>query len=116
MTDKENAAVTTGFDAWGKPGDKFIVRDQHGNEHEDIIHSICYRSPEPEILQRLTGWRRILRKLTPPRWRTPLVVVRRYRPASLEVIGQSEYGRRAQRTAEDMMAAMERIGVTRQDG
>jgi len=90
-------------------GDSFTVRDKDGNEHSDIVHGIRYRSAQTEIRQQLTGWRRIVRNLTPHRWRKPLPIARPYRPVEMEVIGDSEIGRRAQRVYDDIAAAIDRL-------
>jgi hypothetical protein len=92
-----------------KPGDSFIVRNMDGTEHTDTVHNIRYRSAHPEIRRHPSGWRRILRILTPSRWRKPLPIIRPYKPASFEVIGVSEKGRRAQRCAEDIHTLIARL-------
>jgi hypothetical protein len=92
-----------------KPGDSFIVRDVDGTEHKDIVHSIRYRSAQPEIRKRPTGLRRILRVLTPRCWRKQLPIVQPYQPANTEVIGVSEVRRRAQRSVEDIHTAVNRL-------
>lgn len=91
------------------PGDRFTVIGPDGVAHHDTVHSIHYRSAEPEVLQRPTGWRKVLRNLTPKRRRKPLPVVRPYRPGGVEVIGISKVGRRAQHTLDDMSAAVDRL-------
>lgn len=88
-----------------KPGGRFIVRD----EYTDTIHSVHYRSAEPEIRQHPTGWRRILRNLTPQRWRKPLPVARPSRPAEYEVVPMSDHRRRAELAAERITRTLDRI-------
>lgn len=91
------------------PGDRYTVIGLDGEQHEDIVHSIRYRDARPEIRQHPRGWRRILRAVTPRRWRKPLPIVRPYRPGGVEVIGQGEYARRAARVAEDMHETISRL-------
>lgn len=84
-----------------RPGAKIAV--QVGDELiEDTVHSVHYRDAQPEVVKHPTGWRKLLRALTPARWRKPLPVVRPYRPAQTEVIMTGEHGRRLARTLEDM--------------
>ena len=92
------------------PGQKVAV--QIGDELiEDTVHSWRYTSAKPEIQQRPTGWRRIIRALTPTRFRKPLPITRPYQPASVEVIMSSERERRAKRIAEDMNATLRTLGL-----
>lgn len=91
------------------PGDRYIVRDVDGSEFEDTVHSVHYRSAEPEIRQRLTGWRRVLRNLTPRRWRKPLAIVQPYKPAEVEVVGMSNHARRAELMAERVNQTLDRV-------
>lgn len=99
-----------------KPGDRYIVRGMDGAEKEDTVHSIHYRSAEPEIRQRPTGWRRILRQLTPRRWRKPLPIARPYKPAQYEVVGVSDHRRRAELVAESVNRTLARILSPSNDG
>lgn len=92
-----------------KPGDRIKVMRIDGTEYEDTVHSVRYRSAEPEILQHPTGWRRILRQLTPARWRKPLPIAQPYRPEEFEVICVSEVGRRAARAAGDIRRTVDRL-------
>lgn len=90
-------------------GDKYTVIGLNGEQHHDIVHSIRCTRARPEIRQQPHGWRRILRTLTPRRWRRPLPIVQPYQPASVEVIGKSEHARRAARIAEDMNRTISRL-------
>lgn len=89
-------------------GDRYTIKYPSGLEFHDTVHSIRYSSAQPEIRQHPTGWRRILRNLTPHRWRKPLPIVRPYQPATTEVIGKSEIARRATRKTEEIAAAINR--------
>jgi hypothetical protein len=92
------------------PGSQMAV--QVGDELiEGTIESVHYTSAKPEIRQHPTGWRRVLRSLTPIRWRKPLPIVRPYQPAGMEVITVSERERRAKRVAENMRAALRDLGL-----
>ncbi len=92
------------------PGSKMAV--QIGDELiEDTVHSWRYTSAKPEIRQQPQGWRRIIRALTPTRFRKPLPITRPYQPASMEVIMSSERERRAKRVAEDMNATLRTLGL-----
>lgn len=92
------------------PGSKMAV--QIGDELiEDTVHSWRYTSAKPEIRKHPTGWHRIVRALTPVRWRKPLPIIRPYQPANMEVIMSSERARRAKRVAEDMGAALRTLGL-----
>jgi hypothetical protein len=91
-----------------KPGMRItVVRD--GLEFQDTVHSVRYRSAQPEILRRPTGLRLVVRRLTPQRWRKPLPVLRPYQPASTEVICVGEVDRRALRMAEDVESTIHRL-------
>ncbi len=91
------------------PGDRFTVIGLDGKQHLDTVHSILYRSAQPEILKQPEGWRRILRNITPRRWRKPLPVLRPYEPTSTEIIGMSQVGRRAELTVADMNAKLKKL-------
>ncbi len=76
------------------PGAKIAVQVGDDEFIEDTVHSVYYRDARPEVLKRRpTGWRKVLRQLTPPRFRKPLPVVRPYQPAQTEVIMTGEHGR-----------------------
>lgn len=92
------------------PGQKIAV--QIGDELlEDTVHTVIYKDARPEIRRHPTGWRKLLRRLTPRRWRKPLPVLRPAEPASMEVVTTGQYGRRAQLTAERMNRTLKEMGL-----
>ncbi len=92
------------------PGQKIAV--QIGDRLiEDTVHTVRYVSAQPEIRQHPTGWRRLLRAVTPRRWRKPLPIVREYQPATTEVIMSSEYARRAKHSMERTDRALKGMGL-----
>lgn len=91
-------------------GDRYTAVGPDNAMYTDYIHSVRYSSAEPEIRQQPTGWRCVLRSLTPRRWRKPLPIIRPYRPEGMEIIGKSEYLRRAAQTVEDIITKLDRLG------
>lgn len=66
-----------------RPGSRVsVVKD--GQVFTDTVQSMTYSSPEPEIIRRLSRWQRIVRRLTPPRFRKSLVI-RAAKPASVAI-------------------------------
>lgn len=66
-----------------KPGTLITYVGADGETRTECIHSIGYRSATPEIRKQLNRWQRLIRCLTPPRWRHPIPVVREYQPAKV---------------------------------
>lgn len=89
MTDKY-----TGPDV--RPGDRVKFIDVDGSQFDDVIHSVRYRSSQPEIRKQPTGWRKAIRRLTPPRFRKPLPVLRPAEPSGVELVYKSDVAHRAQ--------------------
>lgn len=81
-----------------KPGDRVGV-EKNGVIYTDTVQSVSYRSPTPAITRTLNRWQRMLRRITPPSWRKPLLI----QPAGLsEVtvhIGSDVFGRTARSIA-----------------
>lgn len=93
-----------------RPGSRVSV-EKDGVVYTDTVQSVSYSSPEPEIVRRLSRWERIVRALTPRRFRKSLVV-RPFKPASVSVStddpGGDPLGYTAARLAE-MQRSFERL-------
>ena len=66
-----------------QPGDR-VSFEKDGVLHTERVDSIHYDSGCPPIYRRLNRWQRFARRLTPPRWRTSLLI-REGRPASVTI-------------------------------
>jgi hypothetical protein len=51
-----------------------ISYEKDGEVVTERVESVRYESGSPAIYRQLNWWQRVLRKLTPPRWRKPLLV------------------------------------------
>lgn len=51
-----------------------ISYEKDGQVVTERVESMRYESGPPAIYRQLNWWQRVLRKLTPPRWRKPLLV------------------------------------------
>lgn len=67
-----------------KLGDKIAV-EKDGVIYTDTVQSVHYSSPEAEIWPHRSVWQRMIRALTPKRWRKPLQPIRPYKPATVAV-------------------------------
>lgn len=56
-----------------KPGD-MISFEKDGVIHTERVKSVRYQSASPAIYRQLNRWQRVLRRITPIRFRTPLLV------------------------------------------
>jgi hypothetical protein len=65
-----------------KIGDEVVLTD--AEDEPLIVQSVRYSSAEPEIVRRLSRWQRMVRALTPRRFRKSLVV-REAKPATVTV-------------------------------
>lgn len=91
-----------------RPGEKIAI--QVGDELvEDTVHTVIYRDARPEILKRPTGWRKLLRQLTPARWRKPLPIVRPAEPAHTEIVTVGNCARRAELLAERVQRTIDKM-------
>ena len=89
------------------PGSRVSIAGPDGTMHTEYVSSIGYRSGQPEIRKRLSGWQRMIRRLTPARWRRPIPVMR---PATSDRIvvafSEDDPAKRAFRLNERTKAAM----------
>jgi len=54
-------------------GDRFSFY-KDGIIYTDRVESVRYDSGSPAVYRRLNRWQRMVRRLTPPRWRKPLLL------------------------------------------
>ena len=58
------------------PGSRISFVNKDGEMITEVIDSVRYESGSPAIYAELTWWQRMVRRLTPRRWRKPVPVVR----------------------------------------
>lgn len=75
IEDRWNAAI--------QPGSTIAYQRADGTIFTDTVQSVHYRSAEPAIWPELSWWQRMVRRLTPARWRKPLKPIR---PAGLPTV------------------------------
>lgn len=68
-------------------GSKFSV-ERGGIVYTDTVESVRYSSGLPAVYRRLNRWQRIVRRLTPPRWRKSLLV-REAEASSVTINGEN---------------------------
>lgn len=68
-----------------QPGSQIIYR-RGDDEWEATVGSIEYTPATPAVYAEPGRWQRIIRSLTPRRWRKPLPIIRDARPVSIQII------------------------------
>lgn len=66
------------------PGSKIAI-EKDGVLYQDTISDVRWSSPEPAVWPHLTAGKRLLRRLTPARWRKPLQPIRAAKLAEVTI-------------------------------
>jgi len=85
-----------------------ISYEKDGKVYTETIESVHYKSGSPAVYRRLNRWQWFLRRLTPQRWRQPLLV----RPAEFSKVTINGGGNPVGKTLaqlEKMKAALDRL-------
>jgi hypothetical protein len=93
------------------PGSR-VAFEKDGVVFTDTVQSVTYSSAESEIVRRLSWWQRIVRRLTPKRYRKSLVV-RPHKPETVTVNTgpvEDDVLERHQGRITEVLAAVRRLG------
>lgn len=94
-----------------RPGSRITYIGSDGIARTDVVTATGYRSPRPAIYAHQNRWQRLVRRITPQRWRKPVPVVREYQPAQVLLGFENEDDpvRFAQRQVEQINNSLARI-------
>lgn len=106
--------MSTAGNAWEdiRPGST-VAFEKDGVIFTDVVTSVGYTSPEPAVWPELSRWQRVVRRLTPSRFRKPLLPVRAAELAKYTVFtGEKDAVARAGKTIADIQGMIDGTTTT----